>query len=143
MAVKQTRNVSANCRQEPAHNAIWPKSFRKLKTVQPGLTKDHSLYASFNPSVVLYGPHPPPRPAPRFLGFLKPGPSPGLPQVFCRFLYLLLHRGEGLAEYFVSKYLIFYFVLFLLHIMHTLKINKGIKLYVQYIILCTIMHHLF
>ena len=33
MAVKQTRNVSANCRQEPAHNAIWPKSFRKLKTV--------------------------------------------------------------------------------------------------------------
>ena len=33
LAGNKTRNVSSNCRWEPAHNAIWPKFFRKLKTV--------------------------------------------------------------------------------------------------------------
>ena len=31
---KKDRNVSANCRWEPTQNANWPKSLRKLKTVQ-------------------------------------------------------------------------------------------------------------
>ena len=47
MAVKQTRNVSANCRQEPAHNAIWPKSLRKLKTVYICCMKTLVLTQSF------------------------------------------------------------------------------------------------
>ena len=32
MAGRKNRNVSSNCRWEPAHNAIWTKSFRKLET---------------------------------------------------------------------------------------------------------------
>ena len=33
IAGRKNRNVSSNCRWEPAHNAIWTKSFRKLETV--------------------------------------------------------------------------------------------------------------
>ena len=53
MAVKQTRNVSVNCRQEPAHNAIWPKTFRKLKTVHwagyfPQIDVKYSVHKNMN-----------------------------------------------------------------------------------------------